>query len=245
MIKFQRKLNKSYPWMNQDKHTNIMNEILDVKNMRNEWLKMEKERINTNSILINITSINNDGDSMSIFDIHHNQFIDKSRNNYFMTNAAYDILIILQSIKYRIELIINTKYKQLFIKELIIQILNLCSNYIEDQFPNYIHYRVGMSDDDISNCCGIINSTDYLIQFLLKWNDDQLFRSLQVNFFSDIIHRNKTLKDKHIIGLCDVICHEFILEFTQYQLFNFITKQQLESNTSNNINFWRISRWIF
>ena len=227
MIKFQQKLNRSYSWINNDNNTNIMNEILDVEIMRKEWLKMEKDRINKDSMLIS-DDINN---AEHIFDIHHNDFINKDLNNYFMTNAVYDILIILESLKSRIEIIVNISYRKLFIKELIMQVLKLCTDYIEQEFPNHVHYRVGMGTKDVKIICGIINSGDYLIQFLMKWNEDEMFKSLEPDFFKDIINTNRFLMDKHIFGLYDVICHEFSLEFAQYlnETFSFIKKYQAEN----------------
>ncbi len=75
---------------------------MDIEIIRTEWIEMEKDTINKNSLLINTKS------DIQIFEILHRDFISES-DNYYMTRAVYDILTILELIENGINTIIDIK----------------------------------------------------------------------------------------------------------------------------------------
>ena len=186
-IGFQAKLKKFANWTNDNERANVMNEVLEVELVREKWLKMEKDAINEESQLIAA-----DWSDEQIFALVHTQFAATS-NDFYLTNGVNDILSILEKIKQRIEIIMNLQARQQFVVELINQSLDLCLSLIEEAFPKHIHYRMEMSATEVITCCGIINFTDYLTQFLSQWNECKTFRALSSGYFDFYIEQNREL----------------------------------------------------
>lgn len=127
MVTFQSTMNATHHWMRSDTESDsrsmsIITVILENELCAAEWLSMEKERMNEESVLINAQR-----EVRWIFDLYHRQFVSRELCDYYLTNAVQDTLHLLEGIQSRIETIGDMEWRDRFVKELVIQVLGECA----------------------------------------------------------------------------------------------------------------------